>query len=543
MKLSFSAWSLCCLSLLSTVTFAAEEVDLTRQPATFLSTYISKGVRAQSDTAVMQTSQSIDLNQTTHIRVQQTYRGYPVWGSEAVVHLPKTVAPSLTAVNDKLAASHVSMDGVFYRELPKDLVQSPAYIFHQTQADHALKTAIRYYRDQTHATFTTSKSASRLMVYVDDKQRAHWAFYVTFKTSYVHGMPAKPVYILDAVTFAVYEHWNNLKTSAGTAVSGGGIGGNGRIGKMIYDGLAEHRPVLNIERNDTTRICYLRNDSVIIRDKRYRDEVPSFRCEKQDNQHNNVYWNTVDDAVNGGYSPNNDGLYSDKMVRDMYQQWFGIPMLIKDGKPRQVTFYVHDPLEEQNAYYEDGIMVFGDGDNESYPVVAPSVVAHEMSHGFTEQYSNLNYRGQPGGINESFSDMADKSIEYYMYGKNNWEIDAELVKDGGQVLRFMDEPTKDCDGKREGQECSISHFKNYRKHLNVHHSSGIFNKAFYLIASQWDTRRAFEVMVQANRHYWTANANFAKAACGVVKAARDYKYDEKTVKDAMREVGVSTTKC
>ena len=387
-----------------------------------------------------------------------------------------------------------------------------------------------------------TQQKAQLMVYVDEQQQAHWVFHVTFKTSYIHGMPAKPVYLLDAITFVAYEHWNNLKT-VGVPVAGGGIGGNGRIGKVFYDGLPEHRPALMFERGADNKMCYLRNDSVIIRDKRYRSAVPSFRCEKPDTQHNNVYWNSLDDANNGGYSPSNDGLYSDKIVRDMYMQWFAIPMLVKDDKPMQVTFYVHDPMQGQNAYYEDGMMVFGDGDSESYPVVAPSVVAHEMSHGFTEQHAGLNYRGQSGGLDESFSDMADKSAEYYMYGSNNWDIDAELVKPGGHMLRYMDEPTKDCEGKKPGEGCSISHFKNYKKSINVHHSSGLFNKAFYLIATNWDTHRAFEVMVQANMYYWTANTNFAKAACGVLKATRDYKYDEQTVRDAMREVGISTTKC
>jgi Zn-dependent metalloprotease len=155
----------------------------------------------------------------------------------------------------------------------------------------------------------------------------------------------------------------------------------------------------------------------------------------------------------------------------------------------------------------------------------------------------LRYHGQSGALNEAFSDMADKSVEYFEYGKNNWTIDDELLKDGGRALRFMDDPPKDCEGKKQGEECSIGHFKDYKKSLNIHHSSGVFNKAFYLIATAWDTRKAFEVMVQANMHYWTTTTNFAKAACGVVKAARDYKYDEKTIKDAMRAVGVTTSKC
>jgi pseudolysin len=526
--------------------FAAQALDLSHQPASILEKFMpgSQTLRgAQPEPEITENSKHVDFNQTTHIRVSQTYSGYPVWGSDAIVHLPKGVTPSLNAVREhrNLAASNISVDGVFYQDLQADLANTPAYVFNKAQAQKALARAIEDYSAEVGARFTTSNEESRLTVYVDEQQKAHWAFVIKFATSRIHTIPAHPVYVMDAVTFAVYEHWNNIKTQS-DIVPGGGFGGNEKIGKLVYDGIDNNRPVLNFERIASAQMCYLRNATVIIKDKRHDDEVPSFKCEMTDDTHK-VYWNTLDDAANGGYSPNNDGIYSDMIVRQMYMKWFGIMMLEKDGIPLRVTFYTHDPIEGQNAYYEDGKMVFGEGDDESYPVVAPSVVAHEMSHGFTEQHSGLSYHGMSGGIDEAFSDMADKSIEYYMYGKNNWEIDAELLKDGGKVLRYMDEPTKDCAHKKPGADCSISHAANYKKSMNVHFSSGIFNKAFYLIANKWNTRKAFEVMVQANTSYWTANTNFNKAACGVLKATRDYKYDESVVREAMQAVGVETSKC
>jgi Zn-dependent metalloprotease len=49
--------------------------------------------------------------------------------------------------------------------------------------------------------------------------------------------------------------------------------------------------------------------------------------------------------------------------------------------------------------------------------------------------------------------------------------------------------------------------------------------------------------VQANLNYWTKKATFQSAACGVMSAARDYKYNVDDVRMAMKEVGVSTNKC
>jgi len=50
------------------------------------------------------------------------------------------------------------------------------------------------------------------------------------------------------------------------------------------------------------------------------------------------------------------------------------------------------------------------------------LVAHEVSHGFTEQHSNLFYYGQSGGMNEAFSDMAAQAAEFYSIGKASWLI-------------------------------------------------------------------------------------------------------------------------
>lgn len=186
-------------------------------------------------------------------------------------------------------------------------------------------------------------------------------------------------------------------------------------------------------------------------------------------------------------------------------------------------------------------MYFGDGAKMLYPLTSLGVGAHEISHGFTSQHSNLTYEKQSGGLNESFSDMAAQAAEFYSVGHNDWQIGPEIFK-ADRPLRYMDDPTKD--GK------SIGHVKDYTDELNVHYTSGVFNKAFYLLATSngWTTRKAFDVMVQANMHYWTANSTFQDAACGVVKATldlqkKDSSYAMNDVKTAMQGVGIDVSHC
>src|SRR5581483_7252540 len=144
-------------------------------------------------------------------------------------------------------------------------------------------------------------------------------------------------------------------------------------------------------------------------------------------EHNNLYWSGNFDKVNDANSPGNDALYTGKVIKDMYQKWYGIPVLTQNGKAMMLNMVVHENME--NAYWDGSEMVFGDGGDDFYPLVSLGVGAHEISHGFTEQHSNLEYYGQSGGLNEAFSDMAAQVAEYYATGHNSWQIGSELMKE------------------------------------------------------------------------------------------------------------------
>jgi len=193
---------------------------------------------------------------------------------------------------------------------------------------------------------------------------------------------------------------------------------------------------------------------------------------------------------------------------------------------------VHYGVKHENAYWTGSGMLFGDGDTRFYPLVSLDVIAHEVSHGFTENNSGLIYSGQSGGINESFSDMAGEAAEYYMHGSNDWRVGADIFKAAGQALRYLDNPPADGD--------SIDNAANYTEYMDVHYSSGIFNKAFYLLSvtSGWNTKKAFEVMVKANQNYWEPTSTFENAACGTINAASDLGYVWEDVNSAFIAVGL-----
>jgi len=193
---------------------------------------------------------------------------------------------------------------------------------------------------------------------------------------------------------------------------------------------------------------------------------------------------------------------------------------------------VHYSNNYENAFWDGSSMTFGDGASTFYPLVSLDVGSHEVSHGFTEQNSNLTYADRSGGMNEAFSDMAGEAAEFFSRGSNDFLVGAEIFKSSG-ALRYMANPPQDG--------ASIGNAADYYPGIDVHYSSGVYNKAFYLLAHKagWDTRSAFKVFARANQLYWTPDVGFNEGACGVQTASTDLGYTTADVTSAFAAVGVT----
>src|SRR3990167_4092541 len=446
------------------------------------------------------------------------------------------------------------MNGTLYQDIAGDLASTPKGALADAQLQKASRLAVDTYQQQVGGQLFVSNQQATLMVYVDGANKAHWAYLVKFDVAppKPDALPARPVYLLDAVTLQAYQQWDEIQTAQPSAneipvdlkrnVKGGGFGGNLKMGKRVYDGLNDDMPVLNLMRDIATQNCSLENKAVMVQNYNGR-VLESFNCKKRDAEHNYVFWNGDQDAVNGGYSPANDALFCGAVIKDMYRKWYDVDVLTEaGGRPMLLKMVVHARMD--NAYWDGKQMTFGDGISMFYPLTSLGVAAHEVSHGFTEQHAGLVYSGQSGGMNESFSDMASKAAEFYAYGSlSDWDLGGEIVKEEGRALRYLDQPSKDCYGKTPRNYCSIDKASQYHAGLDVHHSSGVYNRLFYLIstAKGWDVKKAFDVMVNANQHYWTPTTTFNQGACGVLLAAKSLGYDSSAILQALELVEINAS--
>src|SRR3546814_648547 len=326
------------------------------------------------------------------------------------------------------------------------------------------------------------------------------------------GSPTSPLVIVDAASGAILKQFDALKN----VEIGTGPGGNEKTGQYEY---GTDYDFLDVEENGAD--CTMNSEKVttINLDHGTSGSTPwTYTCPR----------NTVA-AINGAYAPLNDAHYFGHVVFDMYNDYLQTSPLTN-----KVTLKVHYSTNYENAFWEPATqtMYFGDGASTFYPLVGLDVLAHEVSHGFTEQNSNLEYAYQPGGINEAFSDMAGEAAEFFFNGENDFLVGGEIFKAPGEALRYMEDPTLDG--------ISIGSANDYYDGLNVHYSSGVYNRAFYLLANTagWDTQKAFLAFAGANRDYWTPSTNFYDGACGVETAAEDLGYAKADVTAAFAGVDV-----
>jgi pseudolysin len=268
------------------------------------------------------------------------------------------------------------------------------------------------------------------------------------------------------------------------------------------------------------------------------------------------------DEVNGGYSPSIDSYYAANVVKQMFHEWYGIPMLVNEDHktPMTLLMRVHYGRNYDDAAWDGKQINIGDGGAKFYPLTSLEVIAHEIGHGFTQQHSGLgmSINKMPKSeekafemldsfnlqiaVNESFSDMTGMAAQFYVSGKNDWTVGRSVLKAEG-ALRYLYDPARDGVSFDNAEE-----YENEKKYqdINPHWGAGILNKAFYLIATSpgWDTHTAYNVMVKANMNYWTSSMkSFTEAGCGIVSAAMDYQYNLGDVRVALAAVGINTSQC
>jgi Zn-dependent metalloprotease len=258
-----------------------------------------------------------------------------------------------------------------------------------------------------------------------------------------------------------------------------------------------------------------------------------------------------DDAVNEAY----DGA---EATYTFYKEAFGRDSI--DGSGLSLISCVHYSVDFDNAFWDGGEMVYGDGSGQLFVegslTKTIDVIGHELTHGVTQYTAGLEYHVQSGALNESFSDVFGSLVKQYSLGQTaeeaDWLIGAGMLVPaiGGKALRSMSDPGTAFNG--DPQPGHMDDYKNLpddddprNDNGGVHINSGIPNKAFHLVATSiggnaWEAPG--QVWYQTLTQRLGPNSDFREAAEATVEAAGDLfgsgGNEAQAVQKAWEEVGV-----
>ena len=258
---------------------------------------------------------------------------------------------------------------------------------------------------------------------------------------------------------------------------------------------------------------------------------------------------SADSAVNEVY----DGAgHTDSLFRDEY----GRNSIDDHGMPIVQT--VHFDRQYQNAFWDGSQMIYGDGDGKLFGSFTSDldIIAHELTHGVTQNEAALVYSFQSGALNESFSDVFGSLVKQRAAnedaGQANWLIGDNVLIGKKYALRSMKAPGTAYVNHpvlgTDPQPASMAKYAElpaWEDQGGVHINSGIPNHAFYLAAIEiggpaW--KKAGLIWYRTLCDLLPPDATFARCAQATIQAARNEfgagSLEEKAVNRAWKTVGV-----
>lgn len=430
------------------------------------------------------------------IKYQQQYHDIPIWGeslsaTETSGKLHHWHGRAINTIGNQHLLNVNAIKGKFALEILKSLKPN----FSRRKIRHPL---------------------TKKYIYSDENN----VLKLVYLTSYVLDgeFPERPMALIDAQSGNIIRSWNAISTFQ----SAKGPGGNFKIGQYSFG-----KQFKKIFISKDCKMSTFKIDTYDMDGNTDNGNVFTFkRC---DEKPENTYKET-----NGAFSPLNDAHAFTRLTVLMFKDWYHAYPTRSRLKVR-----VHYGKNIENAFWDGEYVSLGDGGTQFHPFSSPDVIAHEIGHAFTENNSNLLNENQPGGINESFSDVTGAAFKFYLNKQTyfpSWLHGESILKgERGTALRYFENPEKDG--------VSITHVNEYKDGMNPHHAAGIFNHAFYLLANKpnWSIKEAYSAFVLANEIFWQKESSFDEAGCGVLMGARDLSYNVTDVISSFNDVGVDAS--
>lgn len=489
----------------------------------------------------------------THLKLQQRYRGLPVYGAEVVLHLQdETVQvfngryvapPRLQDLSPRLHAEeavHIALQDLAtftqVREIsPYLATRGMQRVSHQELVVFC-----------TDATGRDARLAYHLQI--NASLQDHWSYLIDAHRGEIlrkHNLVCK-------MNHGLHDHPQNSAAeqnvkkdplpsqAASTTLDGPAsavatdlLGINRDIDTYLYQGLYY---LFDASREMWRPTANFPNDYFGAIETADADNTNTSNFQAKDISSPNNQWNNPT-AVSAHY---NSGV-----AYEYFRNTFGRNSI--DGTGGNILSFINVADEDgggfDNAFWNGQYMFYGNGRDFFYSLAAAlDVAGHEMSHGVIQNTANLEYQGESGALNESFADVFAVLID-----RDDWTLAEDIVRPGvfpGGAMRNMQNPKNG--GSRLSdpgyQPASVSEmYLGTEDNGGVHINSGIPNRAFYLVASQIGRDKAEQIYYHALDNYLTRSSQFIDARLALIQSAQQRygQAEANTVAAAFDAVGIT----
>ncbi|MDX2247113.1 MAG: M4 family metallopeptidase [Bacteroidia bacterium] len=458
----------------------------------------------------------------THVKLQQTFEGIPVYGSEVMVHF---VSADKVLFNGRYEPTPTLGDVI-----PEITAAAAELVALQ---DVSAKTNVVALTPEQETLLKYYGPESELVVYRTPgyirSQRLAW--HLTLRPNFIRRYE----YFIDAKTGAIlhsYDHTCAIGPVTGTANDLGGVGRTVHsfeyatnnfvllnMSKPMYHG-SNNNPqngdgyILTADFNNTST------------------QNPSYNEITSANKNS---WNAT--AVSAHYNAG--------VAYDYFQNTFG--RISINGDSGDIVSFINVQDENgpmDNAFWNGAAMFYGNG-NQAFTPLAKSldVGGHEMTHGVVQGTANLEYQDQSGALNESFADVFGVMID-----RDDWTLGETVVKPAAfpsGAMRNMANPHNGGSGLgSNGWQPSHMNelYTGSQDNGGVHINSGIPNHAFYLIATAIGKEKAEQIYYKTLRDWLTRSSQFVDLRVGVLNAANTVAgvtaADKTAISNAFDQVGI-----
>jgi len=428
-----------------------------------------------------------------HVKFQQIYRGLPVHGRQAIVHL--------------------AGDGSVYL-IEGDTHPSPTIdVTPRLTAQDALAVVV------ADLGRVRSESTVQLVVHVGPGNVTRLVYDVVAWEGYDRWQ-----YFIDALTGHVIEKYNDTWNEA---ISGSGVDlfGNTRtfsawLENGVYNLIETTLPIHS--QNPTVPDSFGGGNAVVLDARNAPPETMD-----------SAYFIQSDFPTSGWDAAGVTLLHWFTLTSNYYYTTHNRNSI--DGQGLNNIGIVHVGQNWENAAWNGQIMMFGDGGTTFDNLArALDITAHEYTHGVTQYTANLEYKYQSGALNEAMSD-----IFACMVDREDWLLGEDAARVAPGYLRNLANPHLgiESDGLIASgigsQPANMSEYRNVPLDVDnggVHINSTIPSHAAYLMAEGLTEQglgtsigrdKVERVFYQALTLHLTRQSDFASARRATIQSAEE----------------------